>query len=114
MVRYKTIKEVFKQGIMNDCKFIELDTSLPKLIKEVLDYQIDWESDEDRNRYYDFRNRVEGLMDKYYGGDPSDMVNSLEDFYFCYTCEDKNRELYDYMWFTRYSDKVIKEVDNAK
>ena len=38
--------------------------------------------------------------------DPSDMVNPLEDFYFCYTCEDKNRELYDYMWFTRYSDKV--------
>ena len=32
---------------MNDCKFIELDDSLPKLIKEVLDYQIDWESDEE-------------------------------------------------------------------
>ena len=54
--------------IMNDCKFIELDKYLPKLIKEVLDYQIDWEDDEDRNRYYEFRNRVEGLMDKYYGG----------------------------------------------
>ncbi len=53
---------------MNDCKFIELDTSLPTLIKEVLGYQIDWEDDEDRNRYYEFRNRVEGLMDKYYGG----------------------------------------------
>jgi len=53
---------------MNDCKFIELDKSLPKLIKEVLEYEIDWESDEDRNRYYEFRNRVEGLMDKYYGG----------------------------------------------
>jgi len=44
--------------------------------------------------------------------DPSDMVNSLEDFHFCYTCEAKNRELYDYMWFTRYSDKVIKEEKN--
>jgi len=40
------------------------------------------------------------------------MVNSLEDFHFCYTCEAKNRELYDYMWFTRYSDKVIKEEKN--
>jgi len=35
--------------------------------------------------------------------DPSDMVNPLEDFYFCYTCEDKNR----------YSKKVIKEEDNG-
>jgi len=44
--------------------------------------------------------------------DPSDMVNSLEDFYFCYTCEDKDREKYDYMWFTRYSHKVIREDNN--
>ena len=53
---------------MNDCKFIELDKSLPQLIEKVLDHEIDWESDEDRNRYYEFRNRVEGLMDKYYQG----------------------------------------------
>jgi len=44
--------------------------------------------------------------------DPSDMVNSLEDFYFCYTCEDKDREKYDYMSFTRYSHKAIREDNN--
>ena len=44
--------------------------------------------------------------------DPSDMVNSLEDFYFCYTCEDKDREKYDYMSFNRYSHKVIREDKN--
>jgi len=44
--------------------------------------------------------------------DPSDMVNTIEDFHFCYRCDEKNRELYDFMWFTRYSDKVIKEEDN--
>ncbi len=38
------------------------------ILQEVIEYEIDWESDEDRNRYYEFRNRVEGLMDKYYQG----------------------------------------------
>ena len=45
--------------------------------------------------------------------DPSDMVNPLEDFYFCYTCEDKNRELYDFMWFSKFSKKVIKAEKNG-
>jgi hypothetical protein len=40
--------------------------------------------------------------------DRSDMVNTIEDFYFCYKCDEKNRELYDFMWFSRYSDKIIK------
>ena len=41
--------------------------------------------------------------------DPSDMGNTIEDFYFCYNCYEKNRELYDYIWFSKYSDKIIKE-----
>jgi hypothetical protein len=44
--------------------------------------------------------------------DPSDMVNTIEDFHFCYTCDQKNRELYDHMWFSKYSHK-IKEDKNG-
>tara|TARA_B100001093_G_scaffold215265_1_gene206538 strand:- start:988 stop:1161 length:174 start_codon:yes stop_codon:yes gene_type:complete len=52
---------------MNDCKFIELDDSLPNLLEEV-GHEVDWESDKDRDRYYTFRNKVEQLLDKYYQG----------------------------------------------
>ena len=51
---------------MDDVQFIKLDTSLPKLLEEV-GHKIDWESDEERDRFYIFRNRVYQLIDKYYG-----------------------------------------------
>ena len=41
--------------------------------------------------------------------DRSDMVNPLEDFHFCFDCDEKDREQYDYIWFSKYSDKIIKE-----
>jgi len=48
---------------MNDVQFIILDKSLPNLLEEV-----GHEIDEDRDRYYTFRNKVEQLLDKHYGG----------------------------------------------
>ena len=52
---------------MNDIRFMVLDDSLPTLL-EKLNYNVDWESDKERNKYYRFRNDLEKLMDKYYGG----------------------------------------------
>jgi hypothetical protein len=52
---------------MNDIRFMVLDDSLPTLL-EKLNYNVDWESDKERNNYYRFRNDLEKLMDKYYGG----------------------------------------------
>ena len=52
---------------MHDVQFITLDKSLPNLLEEV-GHKIDWESDEERDRYYIFRNRVFQLIDKYYQG----------------------------------------------
>ena len=52
---------------MDDIQFMELDDSLPNLLKK-LNYNVDWESDKERNYYYRFRNDLEKLMDKYYGG----------------------------------------------
>jgi len=52
---------------MDDVQFITLDKSLPNLLEEV-GHKIDWESDEERDRYYTFRNKVEQLLDKYYQG----------------------------------------------
>ena len=52
---------------MDDRQFITLDKSLPNLLEEV-GHKIDWESDEERDRYYIFRNRVFQLIDKYYQG----------------------------------------------
>ena len=52
---------------MNDIRFMELDDSLPNLLKN-LNYNVDWESDKERDKYYRFRNDLEKLMDKYYGG----------------------------------------------
>jgi|TARA_S200000501_G_C20848804_1_gene754815 siderophore synthetase component len=52
---------------MDDVQFITLDKSLPNLLEEV-GHKIDWESDEERDRYYIFRNRVFQLIDKYYQG----------------------------------------------
>ena len=51
---------------MNDIRFMVLDDSLPTLL-EKLNYNVDWESDKERNNYYRFRNDLEKLMDKYYG-----------------------------------------------
>jgi len=51
---------------MNDIRFMVLDDSLPTLLKK-LNYNVDWESDKERNKYYRFRNDLEKLMDKYYG-----------------------------------------------
>lgn len=45
--------------------------------------------------------------------DPSDMVNTIEDFHFCYRCDEKNRELYDCLWFSKFSNKINKEEDNG-
>ena len=51
----------------NDVQFIILDKFLPNLLEE-MGHEIDWNDDEDRDRYYTFRNKVEQLLDKYYGG----------------------------------------------
>ena len=51
----------------NDVQFIILDKSLPNLLEE-MGHEIDWNDDEDRDRYYTFRNKVEQLLDKYYQG----------------------------------------------
>ncbi len=50
---------------MDDIQFMELDDSLPNLLKK-LNYNVDWESDKERDRYYSFRNDVEKLLDNYY------------------------------------------------
>ena len=52
---------------MDDVQFITLDKSLPNLLEEV-GHKIDWNDDEERDRYYIFRNRVFQLIDKYYQG----------------------------------------------
>ena len=56
---------------MDDVQFITLDKSLPNLLEEV-GHEVDLESDKDRDRYYTFRNKVEQLLDKHYGGTNAD------------------------------------------
>ena len=53
---------------MNDVQWLKLDVSLPHYVEEVLERTIDLADDKELQKYHQFRNDVEQLITKYYGG----------------------------------------------
>jgi len=53
---------------MNDVQWLKLDVSLPHYVEEVLERSIDLADDKELQKYHQFRNDVEQLIIKYYGG----------------------------------------------
>ena len=53
---------------MNDLQLLKLDVSLQHYVEEVLERTIDLADDKELQKYHQFRNDIEQLITKYYGG----------------------------------------------
>ena len=54
--------------MMNDVQWLKLDVTLPHYMEDVLERSIDLGNEDELQRFHQFRNDVEKLIDKYYGG----------------------------------------------
>ena len=53
---------------MNDVQWLKLDVSLPHYVGKLLERTIDLADDKELQKYHQFRNDIEQLITKYYGG----------------------------------------------
>ncbi len=53
---------------MNDVQWLKLDVTLPHYMEDVLERSIDLGNEDELQRFHQFRNDVEQLITKYYGG----------------------------------------------
>jgi hypothetical protein len=53
---------------MNDVQWLKLDVTLPHYMEKVLERSIDLGNEDELQRFHQFRNDVEKLIDQYYGG----------------------------------------------
>ena len=53
---------------MNDVQWLKLAVTLPHYMEDVLERTIDLGNEDELQRFHQFRNDVEKLIDQYYGG----------------------------------------------
>jgi len=53
---------------MNDVQWLKLDVSLPHYVEEVTQKKVDLGNEIELDKFHQFRNELEKLIDQYYGG----------------------------------------------